>query len=278
MDPIPLQKIQQWMQSVIEHPGNDDEAWNSEQATETLSAVEAKNAVLPSKTLTSAERIAIYRRMFYLRMTESMQIDYPGVLHALGEREFNRLISEEYVRRYPSRSYTLNHLGRNFPEFINASQVSEKEFLADLARLELSITNIMDADESPVLTKEIVAAVPAERWNDAVLIPVDALELMHFRYSVNEYLDAVDDERTVPEIRREPTFVVVYRREFIPYWKSISDAEYCLLKALTEGKTLAELIDVLVHSTAVETATAQESMFRWFGEWMTEGFFSRIQW
>jgi hypothetical protein len=277
MKQIPLKTIQQWMQSVIEHPGSDAEAWNSEQASKALSAGDAAAAVLPSKTLTPGERIAIYRRMFYLRMTESMQIDYPGVLHALGEQEFNRIISEEYVRRYPSQSYTLNHLGRHFPEFIGTSQIPEKEFLADLARLELSITNIMDADESPILTQEVVAAMPPERWNDAVLIPIAALELMHFRFSVDEFLDAVNDERPVPAVREEPTYVVVYRREFVTYWKSISDGQYRLLKALTEGKTLTESIVALSHTASVETSTTQENIFRWFGEWMSDGFFSRIQ-
>ncbi|MHB1048737.1 MAG: HvfC/BufC family peptide modification chaperone [Bacteroidota bacterium] len=278
MGAIPLKKLQQWMQSVIEHPGTDDEAWNSKQAADAISGEDAMNAVLPSKTLTSAERIAIYRRMFFLRMTESMQIDYPGVLHALGEQEFNRLISEEYVRRYPSQSYTLNHLGRHFPEFIGTSQIPGKEFLSDLARLELSITNIMDADESPTLTQEVVSAIPPERWNNAVLIPIAALELMRFQYSVDEYLDAVNDEKPVPAVRKEPTYVVVYRREFITYWKSISADQYHLLKALTKGKTLSESFDVLTHNASVNTAAAQENVFRWFGEWMTDGFFSGIQW
>lgn len=277
MNDTPLHTLQQWMQSVIEHPGSDDEAWNSERATEALSADDAKNAVLPSRSLTPAERIAIYRRMFFLRMTESMQIDYPGVLHALGEREFDRLISEEYVRRYPSRSYTLNHLGRHFPEFLGTSDIPEKDFLADLARLELSITNIMDADESPVLTKELVAAVPADRWNTAVFIPVAALELLQFRYSVDEYLDAVNDGQPAPAVRMEPRYVVVFRQEFVPHWKSVSGEQYYLLKALTEGKPLAESIGILALAMSVDIAAAQENLFRWFGEWMTDGFFSRIQ-
>lgn len=265
------------MQSVIEHPGSDTEAWNSEQATEVLSAGDAATAVLPSKTLTAAERIAIYRRMFYLRMTESMQIDYPGILTALGEREFNRIVTEEYVRQYPSRSYTLNHLGKYFPEFIEASTIPEKEFLSDLARLELSITEIMDADESPILTHEMIAAIPPDQWNAAVLIPVAAIRIMEFCFSVAEYLDAVNDDRPAPPVRKVPTFVVVYRREYKTYWKSVTEAEFRILTALMSGKTLARSIDMLAYSTHNDPAAAQEDLFRWFGEWVTDGFFSRIQ-
>lgn len=76
---IPLNTIQRWMQSVIEHPGSNDEAWRSDVAQSALPFDDAIANVLPSKTLSPVERIAIYRKMFFLRMTESMAIDYPGV-------------------------------------------------------------------------------------------------------------------------------------------------------------------------------------------------------
>ena len=44
--------------------------------------------MLPSQTLTSAERLDIYRDMYLLRMEEALAIDYPGLKHFLGEEEF----------------------------------------------------------------------------------------------------------------------------------------------------------------------------------------------
>ena len=105
---IPLDTLQRWMQSVIEHKGSDAEAWHSEEAQQELPYEEAYLNVLPSTTLSPVERIAIYRRMFVLRMCDSMAADYPGVKHFFGEERFNKVVME-YVGKYPSKSYTLNY-------------------------------------------------------------------------------------------------------------------------------------------------------------------------
>jgi len=274
---ISLNTIQRWMQSVIEHPGTNDEAWKSEQAQKELSFEEAYANVLPSKTLSSVERIGIYRKMFFLRMTESMAIDYPGVKHVLGETEFDRIIAEEYVQQYPSNSYTLNHLGRFFPQFIQESNWENKSFLFDLARLELSITNNMDAEESPILQSQEIAAIPMEQWEQAVFVPIAALEMLKFDHNVCEYLDAVNEETIVPEIKKEKTFVVVYRKTYRAYWDILSEQQYFLLNTLLSGKTFGESITLLVEQFPDSQEELQQKLFEWFNEWVSSGYFSKIK-
>lgn len=265
------------MQSVIEHPGTNDEAWKSEQAEKALSFDDAYANILPSKTLTPIERIAIYRRMFFLRMTESMAIDYPGVKHLLGDEAFDRIIAEEYVLHYPSNSYTLNHLGRYFPQFIQRSDLENKAFLFDLARLELSVTNNMDAVESPVLQSQEVTAISMEKWERAVLVPIAALELLEFRYNVCEYLDAVNGETTVPEIQKGKSFVVVYRKAYRTYWDILTHQQYFLLNTLLSGKTFGESITLLVEQFPDSQEELQQKLFAWFNEWVSSGYFSKIE-
>lgn len=273
---IPLDTIQRWMQSVIEHPGSNDEAWKSEQAQKELPFEEAYANVLPSKSLSPVERIEIYRRMFFLRMTESMTIDYPGVHHVLGEKEFDRVVAEEYIKKYPSHSYTLNHLGRQFPQFIRESDLPNREFLYDLARLELSVTAIMDADESALLKKQEIADVPPEKWESAKLIPITALELMGFEFNVCEYLDAVLEESETPAIKNEKIFAVVYRRNYRMFWDEITEPQYVLLNALVSGKAFGESIVLLADRFSGHREDLQRNLFEWFNEWVSSGYFSKI--
>ena len=67
-----LARIQRWMQACIEDQGTCEEAIESERAQSAISAEEARSVVLPSKTLSSLERLDIYRGMYLLRMEEAL--------------------------------------------------------------------------------------------------------------------------------------------------------------------------------------------------------------
>ena len=64
-----LARTQRWMQALIMHPGSDEEAVASEVAQAVVPAREFPKVVLPSKTLTSFERLGIYRQMYLARLT-----------------------------------------------------------------------------------------------------------------------------------------------------------------------------------------------------------------
>lgn len=273
---IPLDTLQRWMQSVIEHEGNDAEAWRSDAAQKEIPYEEAYLNVLPSKSLSPVERIAIYRRMFVLRMVDSMAIDYPGVRHFFGEEKFKNVVME-YVGAYPSRSYTLNHLGKNFPRFIKASAYGQKDFLHDLSRLELALTENMDAPESPILSKEQLASVRQDEWERASLVPVSALELMEFVYPVAEYLRAVfDDEPTTAAIELEKNWVVVYRKEYTTWFKQLMHEEYVLLRELCSGTPLTRAFDILAERFPSKQTDLERYVFEWFSDWVGRGMFSKV--
>ena len=277
MKPIPsLSTIQRWMQSVIEHPGTNIEAWNSEQAQKEIPFDEAVMGIRPSPSLSPMERIGIYRQMFFLRMTESMAIDYPGVKHTLGEEEFDRLIMEEYLRKHPSNSHTLNHLGRHFPRFIRDSSLKERSFLGELAQLELSVTEVMDAEESPLLTPEAIAAVPTDEWANVRLLPVAALQLHEFDHTVCEYLSAVNESEEPDPVKVERTFAAVHRTEYRTYWHVLSRQQHTLLNALITGSTIGEAVSLMEEQFPGMEEDLQKEVFQWFNEWIRDGYFSGV--
>src|SRR5262249_22689178 len=149
--------------------------------------------VLRSKTLDSYERIGIYRDMYLARLREALASDYSALLHFLGDEAFTELVAG-YVRAHPSQSYTLNRLKDHLPEYIDsAKRLPQREFLYDLARLELAMSQLFDAAESPVLKRKAIANVPPEAWETARLKPIEAFQLLAFRYPVSAYLKSVRD-------------------------------------------------------------------------------------
>ena len=107
-----LDQIQRWMHAVVVHPGATLEAVASANAR--AEAASAADVILPSRTLAPVERVAIYQRMYPLRMLDALSTDYPTLKQFLGDSRFARLVAA-YVEAYPSRSYTLNRLSDHVP-------------------------------------------------------------------------------------------------------------------------------------------------------------------
>ncbi len=262
------------MLGLVVHPGPVEEALRVAEAE--VPAGRIGDVVLPSKTLTAAERIGIYHGMYPLRMTEALQSDYPALAHYLGDDGFRYLV-RGYVQAFPSRSYTLNSLGDHLPEYVKtAPGVRRPEFCHDLARLELAVSEVFDAPETPPLSEKAIAAVSPEAWEHAMLAPVAAFRLLAFRYPVNAYLQTVkDDQHDHPKARLKDTWVAVYRRDYGVYRLEVSRPAHDLLADLAAARPLGEAVTRAVRAGGRRAPTEHE-LFRWFREWVSGGVFRSV--
>jgi hypothetical protein len=266
------------MQAFIVHGGNDDEALRAASRAG-VPAEAVDKAVLPTTRLTAVERVQIYRGMYLLRLTDALEVDYPGVAHFLGDEGFRRLVAG-YVDAHPSRSYTLNRLGDQLPDYIRtATGMRRRDFVHDLARLELAVSQVFDGPESEALTPEQIAAVPEDAWGRVRLRTVAAFRLVQFRYPVNAYLDSLkDDQHDHPRARLKETWVAVFRRNYSCYRLELAGAAYELLRALVAGRTLGEAVTESVKKKpGRRRGLGEDELFRWFRQWMSEGVFQSVE-
>lgn len=274
-----LDEFQRWMLAVVTNFGDDTTAWNSAEATAEMPHERALQNVLPSPTLNQYERIGIYRRMYYLRMRDALEIDVPSVHHAIGREQFEELV-EQYFTRYPSHSYTLNDTGLMLPTFLRESSLPNKEFLAQLAELELAVSRVMDAPETPALTAAEIAAIPPDAWERARFTPVAALEVHAFTYPVHEYLCAVEDESpTSTSFAPAANYVLIHRSEFRTKHTALDAAEYDLLSALIARVPLGEAFETVQKhfgDNPDDAEQAQQRISSRFQEWMTSGVFTAV--
>lgn len=273
---LPLDRLQRWMQAVIVHPGSAEQALRSPLAEAELEASRLGEVVLPSKTLSSRERIGIYQEMYPLRMEEALAVDYPALKHFLGERAFLDLVLD-YVEACPSRSYTLNRLGDHLPEFVaNAPGLKRREFCVDLARLELACNEVFDAPESRPLSEAEVAAVAPEHWEKAVVTPREAFRLLALRYNANDYLQSVKGaSRRHPKPRLEPSWVAIFRRDYAVYQLDLTRAAHDLLADLAAGVPLGSALGSALKRG--RRAPSQDELFRWFRQWVSNGMFAAVK-
>jgi hypothetical protein len=265
------------MQSVVVHPGAVEDAVSSLEAQEEIPVARVSEVILPSRSLKPVERLGIYHGMYLLRMQEALQADFLALEHFLGEDAFRELV-RAYVQTFPSRSYSLNPLGDHLPEFVrSAPGVKRPEFCHDLARLELAVSQVFDAPETPPLTEAAIAAVAPEAWETARLKTIEAFSLLAFRYPVNAYLQTVrDDNHEHPRARLKDTWVAVYRRDYRVFRLDLTRAAHDLLADLAQGTPLGTAIAAAIRPGGRHAPTETE-LFRWFRQWVSGGVFRSVE-
>lgn len=276
--PLPLDRMQRWMQVVVVHPGSEAEAILSPEAQREVPAERIGDVILPSATLSPAERVGVYHGMYLLRMRDALAGDYPGLEHFLGEGGFLRLV-HDYVEAHPSRSYTLNRLGDHLPAFVAGhADLPRRDFCAELARLELAVTEVFDSPEQKPLGEAEIAAVPQDGWERARFTPITAFRLLALRYPVNAYLQSVRDEdhdrHPKPRLRSE--WVAVYRRDYAVYRLELTKAAHDLLADLVRGDRLGDAIAAALRRPGRSRPT-EDALFRCFREWIAGGIFAEIR-
>jgi hypothetical protein len=264
------------MQAVVVHPGSTEEALRSREASRRLKPGRLESVLLPSKTLSAAERIAIYQEMYPMRMRDALASDYPGLEHFLGNRFWDFVTA--YTNVHPSMGYTLNRLGDHVPSFLGRQNTFKpRGFLKDLARLELAITDCFDSNEAQPLQAEDLEALDPNRLGRSRLVTVPSLRLVELTWNADDYLDTIRDEKhRHPKPRRSRSFVVVVRRNYSVYRFEVTQAASLVLSDLKEGRPIGDVVRRSISRRGPRRATA-EDFSGWFRRWTAEGLFSGIR-
>lgn len=234
---------------------------------------ELHGAISPSRTLSPLQRVEIYRAMYPLRCESVLADDYPALREALGDDEFIAL-THAYAYAHPSHSFTMARFGDRFPDFIAASTnmpQRRRAFLADLARLELAVSQVREAADAPVLSVDQINAIPSERWPTVRLQASSAVRFLSLSHPVNVTYEAfLADEPLLP-IRPQPAWLLVYRRDQQVQRMAIGRRAHALLEALLAGVPLARALEesLSIH----DGRDVQERVFMWLREWVSQGLF-----
>jgi hypothetical protein len=273
---LPLDRLQRWIQAVVVHPGSVEEAVAGAGATAEVPVEQVGDVILPTDRLTPIDRIGIYHSMYLLRMHDALEKDYEALKHFVGDHSFFHLISD-YVQVHPSRSYSLNRLGDQLPEFIKTcTVVKRRDFCHDLARLECAMAQVFDAPETKPLSEAQIAAVPAEAWEGARLKTIEAFRLMAFRYPANAYLQTVrDDNHDHPKPRQKNEWIAIYRKDYAVWRLSLSRDAHDLLADLAAGMRLGEAIEAALRRG--RRTLSADALSGWFREWVSGGVFASVE-
>jgi hypothetical protein len=209
-----LAKLQRWMQTVITHPAGVAAGVDSSGARTELdvAATDVERVVRRSNALTALERLQVYGDAYFARLLECLEAEFPAVRHAIGEEVFTTFACG-YLHAHPSRSYTLNELGRLFPAYLREVRPARPpqpplpkggnpgipppdfaDFVIELAELERLYSEVFDgpgSENGPVLTVDDLLQMAPDDWPRARLRCVPCLHLREFHFPVHTYATAV---------------------------------------------------------------------------------------
>lgn len=277
----PLAALERWMQTLLTHPDGPELGVQSAEARAALPAG-IEDVFLPSRELTSAERVGIYAEMYFARLIEVLEEEFPALVHLLGHARAHGLF-QDYVVAHPSRHYSLNVLGQRLPAYLRdeAVELEPRAFAVELARLERTIQDVFDAPACASLAVEALTAVPPERWSQARLLPIPAFALLAFEHPVNAWYQAFRerasaDAAPLPAPARARSHTAVFRQDGRVWRMDLTPAQHALLTALAAGHALEPALLELAHAGHDLAALAPE-LQGWFRTWAAEGFFARVE-
>ncbi len=136
-----LAVMQQWMLDALIFPRR-------------VNQTELQNRLLASPNQDVSARLAIYQRAYSLRLCKCLEDQFPALCFALGKPLFDDFACE-YLRKFPSDSYTLYKLGRRFTEYLSQNRPDRHkpaeareswiDFMLDLASYEHALFRLFDA-------------------------------------------------------------------------------------------------------------------------------------
>lgn len=104
-----LRAAQQWMLDAILHNRN---------------TAHAPALLRHSVTLAATDRLAIYSRGYAARLLECLRASFPLLRELTGDQVFD-LFAYAYIRAHPPAGYSLADYGKNFPDFLDATQPAD---------------------------------------------------------------------------------------------------------------------------------------------------------
>lgn len=284
-------RLQRWMQAVIMHPEGVSQGVDSTEARHhvDISIDQLEDLICRSERLTSRERLSIYGNAYYARLLECLRSVFPQFAKAVGDDAFDEL-GVGYLQSYPSRSYTLDALGANFPDYLQETRPDRDaesgqreawpDFLIELATLEWAIHQVFDGpgdERQPAWSFESVRHDVASRWPNVQLLPSPSLRLLSFRFPVNDHYTSLrqatgeHDRPTVPD--PEPTWLAITRRDYVVRRHPLRHSQFALLSQILSGEKLGRAI---AEAAAVEAGLLDHfsrNLQEWFCTWMVAGFF-----
>lgn len=218
-------------------------------------------------------RLHIYHNAYRMRLLESLQDSFGKTWAYLGDSAFESA-ALAFIAATTSSYRNLRWYGDAFPRWL-ADSFPDDGDIAELAEIDWQLRRAFDGPNADPLSPADLAGLAAEDWETLGFRFAPTLCLLPVRYNTVGIWHALDDEQVPPATERlsEPTWLLIWRKEWQPHFRTIRTVEHAALSRLLDGAPFADVCTALSQQFSDEeaAAVAAQSLGAWLQDEMIVG-------
>jgi hypothetical protein len=265
--PAALEEMQFWFAKNLTRIFREKGEFNLPQYPDSI-VEEIKKRIAPGPRLSAEQCFGIYNQQYWWRLFVLLQESFPTLVRLFGFRDFNTLIAEPYLLRYPPNHWFLPLLGDRLVRWIQEEyQEDDRELLSQAAQIDFAYEQLFHAESNPLPTLRTFS-------EKLYLQPTISLfelsaDFLHFRSALLEQDVAHWQKHDLPELNnsKRKYYFLLYRTKEGILQEELQASQFSLLAAFQTGCFLNDACSL------VDPACAN-SIGNWFQTWIERGFFS----
>lgn len=243
--------------------------WQSALQQSVLTETDLLADWLKPSDLDRQTRLGIYSNAYVARLNEALLCNYPAVHQILGDDDFYTMTCA-YLQSHPSVDASIRWFGGQLNEFLASNEpYKDLPVLSELARFEWALRHTVDAADAERVSVEALQLIPPEHWAELTFALHPSLSRLMMQWNVTPIWRALTEGEEPPEPCTDAAHWLVYRQQDLSsVWRSASEIEVLLLKAMAEGKSFVDLCEISAEhiDDADNVAVVVASVLRGFVE------------
>lgn len=225
----------------------------------------------PAQNDSIAARLNIYGQAYYLRLTDAIKMDYPGLTAALRAHGLDpETVLRAYLKAYPSHSFSVRYIATHLVDFIG-SEYPDTPW-RHLTQFEQALCDVLDDENTAILQQNDLQKIPMADWPALQFHLIPALRIVTTQYNFLPFWQAVqgDNAEILPEITRldyEVTYLI-WRRSQQAMYRALTEDEVWLINAIQSGAPFERTCEGLCRWFPEELAA--QTMVTRLKQWLAE--------
>lgn len=232
--------------------------------------------VIGTKKVSKETRLKIYYDAYRLRLQEALESSFSVLKKYLGKKPFEKLC-DEYIDQFPSHYRSIRWFGDQFPDFLwHHKKYKKMPHLSELALWEWKSALVFDAENAPVLDINQMASIPAEAWSEIKFQTHPTIQRILLLHNVVEIWQSICDEKDIVAVNKneKPVSWIIWRKELVTQYVSLSDDEAAAFDLIIEGKTFSEMCEKLCETISENEAGLRAASL--LKSWITQGLIESV--
>lgn len=223
---------------------------------------EADESAAERLPLADRRGLSVYQNNYRAQLMDCLEASYPQTLALIGTDAF-RSAAAHHVDAVPPHSWTLDEYAEGLPGTL-AKLFPDQPETADLARLELALSEAFVAPDSPSLS---LADIPDVAWDTATLRLVPSASFLDLATNAADIWAALNREEAPPAADHggEARALILWRHDFTCCFQPMDAQEAALLPRLATGLRFETMCEDLAEALGPDhgIALAGELLARW---------------